>query len=804
MGVWVCVTATFILLRSLPSMDVDVITAVDLETEPTPGTEYGGVRIDYSQANEKHESFHVASEPDCLSVAHKAREQALHSHLEGRGNTLAFNMAKSFSAVASMASNLAADLHSSDGNAPRCFVVPALIGVVKSNIIFVVKRQRLGHVAVDAKSGSVDSKMPDLGLCGVSHVAVVPLHYDKALIALADALAVADSHGILTHTRTKSVETVKAGLGMGLGAVSTTFNAISSTVGGTSTKTTVTTIEVVSEDSTGSPRTSGEEIRTTTTTTTTSSKLLAALNPFKPAPLKIVSEADAPIQLESLSETSNRSATPSPVSEKAPSDVSTLNNDPKTPLSKSANTRPSTFISVLNPFKTAPSSSGSSSLASGKEEVPHLSMSEPSSPVLTPKQTRGTMLSTLPTFNSLLPNQVMQPADVTQDHVQAHDIKALLELDTFFYSEGPWDITRTAEAQKTSTGPDERFFWNLHAMKPFLHLQECKNLIRPMIQGFVEVRSAEGRAGQAGFDVALISRRNKHRAGLRYERRGVDAQGRVANFVETEMIVFAKVEDRTHIGSFLQIRGSIPLYWQQIASTKTLNPTPILEKSDEENLAAMELHISELEKLYKSIVIVDLVGQEGREEPLGTRFKSSVKALKPKGHDSTLHYHAYDFHVQTKGLNYDNVKTLLTNLEAEIESMKHYWSVDGDPMMSQTSILRTNCMDCLDRTNVVQSLFARHMLTKILVKLGLPLLDPDTPTLSPSFESQFKNMWADNGDALSTAYTGTGALKADFTRTGVRNVKGMLNDGLNSVTRLYADNFQNKMKQATVDLFLGV
>ncbi|KAJ3401574.1 hypothetical protein HDU80_005909 [Chytriomyces hyalinus] len=803
MGVWVCVTASFVLLRSLPSMDVDAITAVDLETEPLPATDYEGVRIDFSQAHETHESFHVTSEPDCLSVAHKAREQALQLHLEGRGNTLAFNVAKSFSAVASMASNLAADLHSSDGNAPRCFVVPALIGVVKSNIVLVAKRQRLGHMAVDAKTESVDSKMPELGLCGVSHVVVIPLNYDKAVIALTDALASAkDSHGILTHTRTRSVETVKAGLGMGLGAVSTTLNAISSTVGGTSAKANAASNEAVSEDPSASPRTSGEELRSATT----SSKLLAALNPFKPAPLKIVNHADGPSQSEGLSESSNRSPTPSPVSEKASSEVSTLINDP--PSKAASNAKPSTLLSALNPFKTAPASSGAAHVlaASAKDDGSHLSTStsEPPSPALTPKQARGTMLSTLPTLNSLLPNQVMQPNDVTQDHVQAPDIKALLELDTFFYSEGPWDITRTAEAQKTATEPDERFFWNFHAMKPFLALKESKNLIRPMIQGFVEVCSAEGRAGQAGFDVALISRRNKHRAGLRYERRGVDAQGRVANFVETEMIVFAKVEDRVHVGSFLQIRGSIPLYWQQIASTKTLNPTPILEKSDEENLAAMELHISELERLYKSIVIVDLVGQEGREEPLGTRFKSSVDALKAKGHDSTLFYHDYDFHVQTKGLNYDNVKTLLTNLETEIDAMKHFWSVDSDVMMSQSGILRTNCMDCLDRTNVVQSLFARHMLTKMLVKLGLPLLDPDTPTLSPSFESQFKNMWADNGDALSTAYTGTGALKADFTRTGVRNVKGMLNDGLNSVTRLYADNFQNKMKQATVDLFLGV
>ena len=35
-------------------------------------------------------------------------------------------------------------------------------------------------------------------------------------------------------------------------------------------------------------------------------------------------------------------------------------------------------------------------------------------------------------------------------------------------------------------------------------------------------------------------------------------------------------------------------------------------------------------------------------------------------------------------------------------------------------------------------------------------------------ETAFRNAWTDNADALSILYTGTPALKTDFTRTGKR------------------------------------
>lgn len=64
--------------------------------------------------------------------------------------------------------------------------------------------------------------------------------------------------------------------------------------------------------------------------------------------------------------------------------------------------------------------------------------------------------------------------------------------------------------------------------------------------------------------------------------------------------------------------------------------------------------------------------------------------------------------------------------------------------------------------------------------------------------------WADNADVVSRAYSGTGALKTDFTRTGVRTKAGAIADLSNSITRYFRNNFSDGPRQDAYDLFLGV
>ena len=73
--------------------------------------------------------------------------------------------------------------------------------------------------------------------------------------------------------------------------------------------------------------------------------------------------------------------------------------------------------------------------------------------------------------------------------------------------------------------------------------------------GSVEVRTVYVGSRQA--KAAVISRLSSERAGTRFQVRGVNDFGRVANFAETEQVIFIGDE----VSSFIQIRGSVPLFW---------------------------------------------------------------------------------------------------------------------------------------------------------------------------------------------------------------------------------------------------
>jgi phosphatidylinositol 4-phosphatase len=90
---------------------------------------------------------------------------------------------------------------------------------------------------------------------------------------------------------------------------------------------------------------------------------------------------------------------------------------------------------------------------------------------------------------------------------------------------------------------DRRFFWNEWLLKDFIDLG-LHAFICPVMQGWVQ--SSKLNVDGIPVDFVVISRRSKDRAGLRYQRRGIDDEGHVANMVETEMIVRAKVSIEHH------------------------------------------------------------------------------------------------------------------------------------------------------------------------------------------------------------------------------------------------------------------
>lgn len=146
-------------------------------------------------------------------------------------------------------------------------------------------------------------------------------------------------------------------------------------------------------------------------------------------------------------------------------------------------------------------------------------------------------------------------------------------------------------------------------------------------------------------------------------------------------------------------------------------------------------------------------------------------------------------------MRWDRLNILIDRLAHEQDEFSVFHQrQDGTLLSTQNGVFRTNCIDCLDRTNVVQSMLAKRSLKQALQKLSI-LRPGQTIESTVGLESLYKNIWADNADLISIQYSGTGALKTDFTRTGKRTIAGAMKDGVNSLARYYKNNFRDGYRQ---------
>lgn len=123
-------------------------------------------------------------------------------------------------------------------------------------------------------------------------------------------------------------------------------------------------------------------------------------------------------------------------------------------------------------------------------------------------------------------------------------LKNALGSDGFYFSYS-YDVTRNIQKQHANPSKSDNLFVNIDKNFCFNHNlllnlssmaeQSIEGFLLPIIQGFVG--QEETFVGTRRISFTLISRRNWHKTGTRYHSRGIDRNGNVSNFVETEQIV---------------------------------------------------------------------------------------------------------------------------------------------------------------------------------------------------------------------------------------------------------------------------
>ena len=259
--------------------------------------------------------------------------------------------------------------------------------------------------------------------------------------------------------------------------------------------------------------------------------------------------------------------------------------------------------------------------------------------------------------------------------------------------------------------------------------------------------------------LTLISRLSCRRAGTRFNARGIDDDGNVANSVETETVYWFPSGLSF---SYAQVRGSVPLFWEQGAG---LQQKIQITRSIEATQPAFNKHFEQLELNYGTIHILNLLSlSKAGEAEITERYNLHVRKCSqnqcnqgPEPTDRCLLQNSqFDFHAETKGsMGYEAANQIRQLIQQYVDGFAYFLSEEADEIntrgqggsapvltshviLQQEGVFRTNCLDCLDRTNLIQTIVSR---------MALELFFRDKGRLvTPDFWLRHSSIWADNGD----------------------------------------------------------
>ena len=318
--------------------------------------------------------------------------------------------------------------------------------------------------------------------------------------------------------------------------------------------------------------------------------------------------------------------------------------------------------------------------------------------------------------------------------------------------------------------------------------------------------------------LTIISRQSSRRAGTRFNSRGIDDDGHVSNFVETEIVLWVPPGVAF---SYVQVRGSVPIFWEQTPGLIPGQQKIEVTRSSEATQHAFNKHFEALALEYGAVHVVNLLSElRSGEAELSAKYRHHISHSSLRHKDtvksaehSLLRLTEYDFLAETRGPSgYEASNQIKNELASSLNGFAFFLSEDmarpttllsdredatsaSSVILQQEGVFRTNCLDCLDRTNLVQTIISSMALQSFLSQQG--------GGFSADLQIRHSTLWADNGDALSKIYAGTGALKSSFTRRGKMSFAGALADARKSATRLYVNTFTDKARQKTLELLLG-
>lgn len=206
--------------------------------------------------------------------------------------------------------------------------------------------------------------------------------------------------------------------------------------------------------------------------------------------------------------------------------------------------------------------------------------------------------------------------------------------------------------------------------------------------------------------------------------------------------------------------------------------------------AAFDKHMTTIKSRYGRQAIINLLGTSliGSKEGEAMLSNEFQRHHKESTHNDVSHI-VFDYHQECRGGNTASLAKLKARLDQCCQDFGIFFANSSGIQREQIGTLRTNCLDCLDRTNCVQTFIGLDILNQQIDFLsGLT----DKKQSLSRFDEVFRQMWINNGNEISKIYAGTGAIQGG----------SKLMDGARSAARTIQNNLLDSSKQEAIDILL--
>lgn len=355
-----------------------------------------------------------------------------------------------------------------------------------------------------------------------------------------------------------------------------------------------------------------------------------------------------------------------------------------------------------------------------------------------------------------------------------------------FYFSNAFDLTTTRQNGSNSGlgALNKRFLWNKLLLEELVNFRgrlgatekrnfdECR-FLSIAIRGFVQTVNCSVALENQTKDslLTLVSRIGTERSGKLFGPSGLDEEGNVANYVESELIFY----NENYTVAYTIVRGNAPLYFEiDSQQSSSLLKRLVLTRPFDATQQAFSRHFETLLKTFGEIHIVN-----GVLSALQVSDIEGPKPKKSKGIEHDMFRAYYDHYVQLTQeigqrdllrmsnftfslLNLEKSQVVFTKILLVLEDLIYRFAAfcvdnaNNTQLNKQSGVFRVCSFDAMDKCNQIERIILQQVLLCALNDAYLYLITSKEVEYGTFFSlanedlwSKLALLWENNGKALN-------------------------------------------------------